>query len=116
MTPLSFGATIRALREAQRISLRKFAEKVDISPTYLSKIERDEFPPPGEETVRRFADALNQDHDELLALAGRVSSDLPKIIRERPRELATFLRTASDLSPEEMAKLTKYVERMKRSN
>lgn len=114
MTPLSFGATIRALREAQKISLRKFAEKVDISPTYLSKIERDEFPPPAEDVVRKFADALNQDHDELLALAGRVSSDLPEIIRERPRELATFLRSASDLSPEEMAKLTRYLERMKR--
>ncbi len=110
----SFGATIRALREAQKISLRKFAEKVDISPTYLSKIERDEFPPPAEDVVRKFADALNQDHDELLALAGRVSSDLPEIIRERPRELATFLRSASDLSPEEMAKLTRYLERMKR--
>ena len=114
MTPLSFGATIRALREAQKISLRKFADKVDISPTYLSKIERDEFPPPGEDTVRRIADALNQNHDELLALAGRVSSDLPEIIRERPRELATFLRTASDLSPEDMARVTRYIEKMKR--
>ena len=114
MSNASFGATIRALREAQKISLRKFAEKVDISPTYLSKIERDEFPPPAEDVVRKFADALNQDHDELLALAGRVSSDLPEIIRERPRELATFLRSASDLSPEEMAKLTRYLERMKR--
>ena len=114
MSNESFGAKIRALREAQKISLRKFAEKVDISPTYLSKIERDEFPPPAEDVVRKFADALNQDHDELLALAGRVSSDLPKIIRERPRELATFLRTASELSPEEMAKLTRYLETMKR--
>ena len=45
MHPKTFGTTIRDLREAQQISLRKFADKVGISPTYLSKIERDEFPP-----------------------------------------------------------------------
>ena len=83
MTQKNFGATIRALREAQQISLRKFADKVGISPTYLSKIERDEFPPPGEETVKKFAEALNQDTDELLALAGKVSSDLPAIIQQK---------------------------------
>lgn len=114
MNPKNFGATIRELREGQQISLRKFADKVGISPTYLSKIERDEFPPPGEETVKKFAEALNQDADELLALAGKVSSDLPAIIQQRPRELASFLRTASALSPEEMAKVTKYVEKLKR--
>ena len=109
MDPKKFGARIRALREGQQISLRKFADKVGISPTYLSKIERGEFPP-----VKRFAEALDQDPDELLALAGKVSSDLPVIIRQRPRELASFLRTASALSPSEMAKLTRYVEKMKR--
>lgn len=114
MTQKKFGATIRDLREAQQISLRKFADKVGISPTYLSKIERDEFPPPGEETVKKFAEALGQDPDELLALAGKVSSDLPAIIQQRPRELASFLRTASDLSPDDLAKVAKYAQKMKR--
>ena len=93
MNPKNFGAKIRTLREAQQISLRKFAEKVGISPTYLSKVERDEFPPPGEETVKKFALALNQNPDELLALAGKVSSDLPAIIQQRPRELAAKFDT-----------------------
>jgi len=114
MSQKRFGATIRALREAQQISLRKFADKVGISPTYLSKVERDDFPPPGEDTIKKIAGALGQDPDELLALAGKVSSDLPAIIQQRPRQLATFLRTAGELTPEELAKLTKYVEKMKR--
>lgn len=114
MNPRKFGATIRALREQRQISLRKFADKVGISPTYLSKVERDEFPPPGEETIKQIAEALGQDPDELLALAGKVSSDLPAIIQQRPREMASFLRTAGELTPKELAKLTKYVERMKR--
>ena len=37
MSPKKFGARIRALREAKEISLRKFAERAQISPTYLSK-------------------------------------------------------------------------------
>ncbi len=115
MNPKKFGATIRALREKQQISLRKFADKVGISPTYLSKVERDEFPPPGEKKIKEIAEALGQDPDELLALAGKVSSDLPAIIQQRPREMASFLRTAGELSPEELARLTKYVEKMKRS-
>ena len=114
MNPKNFGAKIRALREAQQISLRKFADKVGISPTYLSKVERDEFPPPGEETVKKFAMALNQNPDELLALAGKVSSDLPAIIQQRPREMASFLRTASEMSNEEIVKLQKYVDKLKR--
>ncbi len=114
MNPKNFGAKIRALREAQQISLRKFADKVGISSTYLSKVERDEFPPPGEETVKKFALALNQNPDELLALAGKVSSDLPAIIQQRPREMASFLRTASEMSNDEIVKLQKFVEKMKR--
>ncbi len=114
MNPKNFGAKIRALREAQQISLRKFADKVGISPTYLSKVERDEFPPPGEETVKKFALALNQNPDELLALAGKVSSDLPAIIQQRPREMASFLRTASEMSNDEIVKLQKFVDKMKR--
>ena len=67
MSQKKFGATIRTLREEQQISLRKFAGKVGISPTYLSKIERDEFPPPGEDTVKTIAEALGQDPDEFCA-------------------------------------------------
>jgi HTH-type transcriptional regulator, competence development regulator len=44
--------------------------------------------------VRRIAEILDRDSDELLALAGRVASDLTDIIRQRPREMADFLRAA----------------------
>ncbi len=109
-----FGATIRGLREERRISLRKFAERMGISPAYLSKVERDEFPPPAEDVVRRMATELNQNRDELLALAGRVASDLPAIIQEQPRAMATFLRAASGLSAEEIQKLAQRAEGMKK--
>jgi len=37
------------------------------SPTYLSKVERDEFPPPAEDKVKAIAQIIKRDTDELLA-------------------------------------------------
>jgi HTH-type transcriptional regulator, competence development regulator len=82
---ITFGAFIRREREAREIGLREMAKKIGVSPTYLSKIERDEFPPPAEDKVKKMAEILGRDQDELLALAGRVASDLTEIIRRRPR-------------------------------
>ncbi|HWR49663.1 MAG TPA: helix-turn-helix transcriptional regulator [Bryobacteraceae bacterium] len=106
-----FGATIRRLREEKGISLRKFAESVKVSPTYQSKIERDELPPPGEDTVRRMAMALEQDEDELLGLAGKVSSDLDEIIKARPQLMANFLRTLKTVPEDKLRKIQKDLEK-----
>ena len=68
-----FGATIRKLREERGIGLRQFARMIEVSATYLSKIEREELPPPAEGRVKEIARLLEQDPDELLALAGKVA-------------------------------------------
>ena len=88
-----FGATIRELREERGIGLRQFARMIEVSATYLSKIEREELTPPAESRVKEIARLLEQDPDELLALAGKVASDLNEIIRNQPREMASFLRS-----------------------
>jgi HTH-type transcriptional regulator, competence development regulator len=109
----SFGALVRQEREAREIGLREMAKKIGISPTYLSKVERDEFPPPAEDKVRKIAQIIGRDADELLALAGRVASDLNEIIRQRPREMADFLRTAKSLTADDLARLTRAAYRAK---
>jgi transcriptional regulator with XRE-family HTH domain len=108
-----FGALIRRERKAKEIGLREMAKKIGVSATYLSKIERDEFPPPAEDKVRRIAAIIGQDADELLALAGRVASDLTEIIRERPRETADFLRATKGLTAEDMARLARQAQKAK---
>src|SRR5437773_12487807 len=92
-----FGEFVRREPEAKEIGLREMAKKIGVSPTYLSKVERDEFPPPAEDKVRAIANIIKCDTDDLLARAGRVSTDITDIIKRDPVELAALLRTAKGL-------------------
>ena len=92
-----FGDYIRSARErlalsSSRFSLRQVASRIDVEPAYLSKIERGVVPPPSEATILKLAGDLEEDGDVLLALAGKVSSDLQTIIRRRPKEFAELIR------------------------
>src|ERR1700719_731582 len=108
-----FGAFVRREREAKEIGLREMAKMIGVSPTYLSKVERDEFSPPAEDKVKAIAQIIKCDADELLARAGRVSSDLSNIIKQHPRELAALLRTTKGLTPEDMARLAQQAQKAK---
>ena len=97
----TFGTTIRRLREEKKIGLRKLAQMAGMSPTYLSKVERDGFNPPGEEKIQAITAALGQDANGLLALAGIVQRQ----IQRHPREAADLLRSVNGLSAEDMQRL-----------
>ena len=92
-----FGAYIRERREAllkedPGYSVRQVARRIGVEPAYLSKVERDLVAPPSEEKIRALARELGEDPDVLLAMAGKVSSDLLEIIRKRPRLFADLIR------------------------
>jgi len=108
-----FGAFIRREREAKEIGLREMAKKVGVSPTYMSKVERDEFAPPAEDKVKAIAQIIGCDVDELLARAGRVASDLSDIIKRHPVELAALLRTTKGLTTEDIARLSRDAQKAK---
>ena len=108
-----FGAFIRREREAKEFGLREMAKMIGVSPTYLSKVERDEFPPPAEDKVKVIAEILGFDADDLLARAGRVSSDISDIIRRQPVELAALLRTTKGLKAEDIARLSRDAQKAK---
>ena len=94
---MTFGSFIRERREAlrsddPRFSLRQVAQRIGVEPAYLSKVERGEVAPPSEEKVRRLAEELGEDVDMLLAMAGKVSTDLLAVIRARPALFAALIR------------------------
>ena len=108
----TFGERVRELRTERKITLRSFAKMIGVSPTYLSKMERDEDKPPSEKKVLAIAKALGQDPDEFLALAGKVSEDLTEIIRRQPKPIADFLRQAGKLSAKDFERLTKQAKKL----
>jgi len=71
------------------------SRKIGARPSYLSKIERNEFSPPSEDKINTIAKLLECDPDELMARANRIPSELTNIVRERPREMGKLLRSAS---------------------
>ena len=93
----SFGSYIREKREAlvtedKSKSLRQVAITIGVEPAFLSKVERDIVSPPSEGKVIALAEVLNEDPDLLLAMAGKVSSDLLAIVKARPQLIGELLR------------------------
>ena len=94
---MTFGEFIRLQRETlksddKRFSVRQVAKRVSLEPAYLSKIERDEVAPPSEGKIVAIAKELKEDPDLLLAMAGKVSSDLLDVIKERPQLFGDLIR------------------------
>ena len=109
-----FGKYIRSRREDlrnqdKRFSLRQVAQRIDVEPAYLSKIERGEVSPPSEATTLKLARDLDEDPDMLLALAGKVSSDLKEIIRKRPKLFADLIRKMKEAPDHAILKVVREV-------
>lgn len=110
----AFGDFVRnkrlALQEADpQYSLRKVAAAIGVEPSYLSKIERGEQPPPGEAAIVALAKELGEDADLLLALAGKVSAELQAIIRKRPLLFAQLIRELKDMPDHAVVRLVREV-------
>ena len=110
----SFGAYIRRKREARlpqdsNFSVRKFAKMLGIQPSYISRIELGEVPPPSEETILKMAAALHENPDVLLAMAGKVSADLRQVILKRPLLFADLIRQLKDATDHTVLRMVREV-------
>ena len=85
-----------ALADPRRYSLRQVAYPSRSRTSYLSKVERGLEAPPGETTAIALAHELQLDPDLLLAMAGKVSSELQTIIRKRPKLFAELIHALKD--------------------
>ena len=110
----SFGDHLRKLREQRRasdasFSVRQLAARVGVEPSYLSKVERGQQPPPSEKTILAMAAELGEDPDVLLALAGKVSGDLQAVILRRPKLFAELIRQLKDLPDHAVLRIVREV-------
>jgi transcriptional regulator with XRE-family HTH domain len=108
------GTYIREKREAFRskdssYSLRQVAGRIGIEPSYLSKIERGEQTYLSEEKTLALARELNEDPDLLLALSGKISTDVQEIIRKRPQLFTQLIRDLNNLPDQVVLHIVKNV-------
>ena len=109
-----FGDYVRQRREERRsgdptFSVRKVAARIGVQPSYLSKVERGDEAPPSEEKIIALARELGEDPDVLLALAGKVSVELQRIIRRRPVLFAQLIREMKDMPDHAVLRLVREV-------
>ena len=110
----TFGTHIRKQRGRLKendpsYSVRQVAYRIGVEPSFLSKVERGETPPPSEAKIVALAKELGEDTDVLLALAGKVSSDLQEAIRKRPELFAALIRELKDLPDHQVLRLVREV-------
>jgi transcriptional regulator with XRE-family HTH domain len=111
---INFGDHVRGLRERRAnhelgFSLRQVASRCGVTPAYLSRVERDEVPPPGEETLVKLSDELGENRDVLLAMAGKISSDLRAVILARPKLFAELIRSMKSMPDNAVLRIVREV-------
>jgi len=111
----SFGTALREKRRAASLTQRELADRAGVDFSYISKLENDRLPPPAADTVVKLAALLGCSAEELLALTGK----LPSQVQERlsnSRAAQEFLRLAQEreLSETEWRRLADSLRRLRR--
>jgi len=110
----AFGSYARKRREERlaedrKYSVRQVAARIGVQPSYLSKVERGEQPPPSEAKIVALAKELQEDPDVLLALAGKISGDLKAIIEKRPQLFSQLIRELKNMPDYAVLRLVREV-------
>jgi len=105
---MTFGERIRELRQVKNLTLRDLAGLVDVTFTYLSKVENQklsfgEFP--SDDLILRLAKVLDSDADELLILAEKVPESIRQRVLQRPEVFRTIAKLNDKQLDEVMARL-----------
>lgn len=106
-----YGAKQRDLRVAKGLTLRKFAQALGVSPTYVSGVENGTLPPPTAERLTRIAELLETSLDDLIGLAGRWDDVAKQAVEDRP-EFVRLFRAVKDLSADQVDELSKRAEEL----
>jgi transcriptional regulator with XRE-family HTH domain len=103
----TLGTVIRDARVKSDRSLREFAKLAGITPSYQSDIENDRRIP-AEEVLKKTADLLHLEFEDLMALAGRIGEDAERYLRRQPAAGALFRKLTEANAPD--ALLRKMIE------
>jgi transcriptional regulator with XRE-family HTH domain len=101
---MQFGERVRELRREKRLTQQKLAERLNVSLSYVSKVENERLNAgdyPSEDFVLKLAKALDADVDELRLLTDRVPKALLRRIQEQP-EVFKWIAALTDKDLEKL--------------
>jgi transcriptional regulator with XRE-family HTH domain len=87
-----FGGHVRASRLSKHVTLRAFAKRLGIAPSQLSNIENGLLVP-DPDVIRRIATELEEDVDQLFALAGKLTPEAIRAFTRAARSDPKFFRS-----------------------
>lgn len=110
----SFGEALRERRRAAGLSQRELAERIDKDFSYISKVENARLPPPAADTIVAICRALGINAEELLALTGKIPSEVQKTV-SGSKAAQEFLREAQqlDITDEEWEQMMHSLRRLR---
>ncbi|MBC2399684.1 MULTISPECIES: helix-turn-helix domain-containing protein [Clostridium] len=91
MSPNKFGEFVAYRRKEKKISLRKMAELLDLSPAYWSDIEKGRRNPPNINKLQEISKLLGLSHDELDEMIDMASEDRDEI----PMDLPNYIKESN---------------------
>ncbi|WP_123053056.1 helix-turn-helix transcriptional regulator [Clostridium sp. JN-1] len=91
MSPNKFGEFVSERRKEKKISLRKMAELLDLSPAYWSDIEKGRRNPPNINKLQEIANILGLSHGELDDMIDIASEDRDEI----PMDLPDYIKESN---------------------
>lgn len=77
---MTFGERLKQLRREAGVTQRRLAETTNLDFSYISKLENDRNPPPAADTIVRICEALKISPERLLALKGRLPSEIQETV------------------------------------
>ncbi len=110
---MKFGQRVRELRMASSMTQLELAERLSVSMSYISKVERGRLQSgdyPSEKFIHKLAHELEADEDELLLLADKV----PASIRQQIRKCPELFYALTKLDDANLASLVRTAERKAR--
>lgn len=110
---MQFSQRVRELREQRGLTQKELAELLEVSPSYVNKVERERLhfgDYPSAKFIHRLAEELEADEDELLLLADKV----PDAIRQRIRERPDVFNAVAELDDKAMDQLLKQIDRRRK--
>jgi transcriptional regulator with XRE-family HTH domain len=108
----TLGDVIREARVNAKKGLREFSRNLEIAPSYQSDIENDRRVP-AEDVLKKIAEALSLNFDELMALAGRFGEEAERFLRRTPEAGKLFRKiTEKNLSDSAIRRISEGVDKL----